>query len=106
MDEDVALGDEEGEVFLDLQLTNGLVDLVRQDLRYHRLLDVVLTACHQGYAHPVAIEGKHRVALRDEDGRAAIVGQESILAVGLAQERALLHLSLLVQAIFVVADLQ
>ena len=106
VNEDVALGDEEGIVFLYLQLTYRLVHLMAQDFDHHRLLDVLLATCHIGHLHAVAIQRIHRVAFADEDGGTAVVGLERVLAVGLADKRALLHLCLQVQAVRVVADLR
>ena len=106
MYEDVTLGDEEGIVFLHLQDTHGLVHLVRQDLDHHRLFDMLLATGHIGHLHPVAIHGKQRVALRDKDGRAAIVRQERVLAVGFANKGSLLHLGLQIQTIRIVGNLR
>ena len=106
MNEDIAFGDEEGEVLLHLQLTHGLICLVTQDVGHHRLLDMVLSSGHHGYTDTVAVQGKHRVTLRHEDRLAPIVGQERVLAVSLADERTLLHLSLLVQAVLTFAHLR
>ncbi len=97
--EDVALGHQVGIVLLHLQLTHKGVAGMAQDLGHHGLLDMILPARHHRDAHPVAVEGIHRVALADEDRLAAVVGQERVLAVGLAAEHALLHLSLGVQPV-------
>ena len=105
VNEDIAFGNEEGIVLLHLQLTHGLIGLVTQYLRHHCLLDVLLAAGHHGHADTVAVEGKHRVALRHEDWRTATIGQERVLAVGLTNERTLLHLSFLVQSVLVVTHL-
>ncbi len=103
--EDGALGDEEGIVFLHLQHADGLVVLALEYLDDHGLLDVVLPSCHECHAHAVATLCEHGVALAHEDGVAAVVGQERVLAVGLAYKRALLHLCLEVQAVDGVAHL-
>ena len=105
MYEDVTLGHEEGKVLLHLQLTHGLVGLVAQDVGHHGLFDMVLATGHQCHADAVAVEGEHRITLRHEDGLAAVIGQERVLAVGLADEDTLLHLSLQVQPVLVVAHL-
>ena len=104
--EDVSLCHEEGIVLLHLQLAHGLVDLMRQDLHHHRLLHVPFTAGHHGHAHAVAIHGKQRIALRDEDALAAVVGLERVLTVSLADERTLLHLCLQVQPVGIVPVLR
>ena len=101
---DVTLGNQEGIVFLHLQLTDCLVALVTQNLDDHRFLDMLLAASHIGHLHTVAIHSKQRVALTDEHGCAAIVGLERVLAVGLADEGSLLHLRLQVQTIRVITD--
>ena len=103
---DVSFGDEEGEVLLDLQASHGLVALVGENLGHHGLLDVLLTARHEGHTDTVAVEGKHGVTLGDEDGRAAAVGQERVLAVGLTDKDALLHLAFLVETVLVVGHLR
>ena len=102
--EDVALRNQEGIVLLHLQLTYCLIYLVRQNLYDHSFLHVFLATRHHGHTYPVTIEGKHRVALRDEDGLATVVGLERVLAVGLADKRTLLYLRLQVQTIGIVAD--
>ena len=102
MNKDIALGDEESEVALYLQLSHESVAGMGKDFGNHRLLDMVLPTCHERHAHAVAIEGKHRIALGHKHGFATIVGQETVLAVGLATEHALLHLSLGVQAVALV----
>ena len=73
--------------------------LALQDIGDYSLFYVILTACHHSHPHTVATHGKHRVALTDKDGLATIVGQERVLAVCLANERAFLHLSLQVQTV-------
>ena len=103
--EELALGDEERIVFLHLQRAHSLVVLALNDLGDDGLLDVVLPSCHQRHPHAVTVQGKHRVALGDEDGLAPVVGHERVLAVGLADERALLHLCLQVQLVGIVARL-
>ena len=97
--EEVALGVQEGIVLLHLQDAHGLVVLALQDFRDDGLLDVVLPARHHRHAHAVTAHGEHRVALTDEDGLAPVVGQERVLAVGLAHESAFLHLRLQVQPV-------
>ena len=104
--EDVTLGNQEGIVLLHLQASHGLVHLVRDDLRHHCLLDVVLAAGHERHFHTVAVQRKHRVTLRHEDGLATIVGHKRVLAVGLADKRAFLHLSLGVQTVLRVRHLR
>ena len=102
--EEVALGIEEGKVFLYLQNAHGLIVLALEDFSDNGFLDVVLTTGHEGYLHTVAIEGEHGVALGHKDGLAAIVGLERVLAVGLADKGAFLYLGLQVELIGVVAD--
>ena len=72
---------------------------MRQYLDHHGLLDMPFAAGHHGHTHTVAVHGKQRVTLRDKDGLAAVVGLERVLAVGLADEGALLHLTLQVQTV-------
>ena len=103
---DVSFRHEEGIVLLHLQLTHGLVNLVRQNLYHHRLLHVPLTTCHHSHAHPVTIHGKQRVTLRDKDVLAAVIGLKRVLAVSLADECTLLHLRLQVQLVAIVAVLR
>ena len=105
VDEDVALGDEESKVALHHQFSHKGVAGVGENLRDHRLLDMVAPACVEGHPHPVAVEGEHRVALRHEHGFSAVVGQEAVLSVGLAPEDALLHLPLEIEAVGAVAHL-
>ena len=90
---------EEGHVLLHAQLAHEGVLGVLEYLYDLRLLDVVAAACHYGHPHAVAPERRHRVALGHEERRAAVVGAECVLAVGLAHERALLHLSLGVELV-------
>ena len=72
---------------------------------YHlRLLDVVLASRHASEAHAVAGESPHRVAFSHEDRLVGVVGHDRVLAVRLALEHALLHLSLHIQLIRVVGD--
>ena len=105
MDEERLLCDEEGNVAVHAQLAGEGVLLAMEDLRHHGLLDMVAATGEELHADAVSRECRHGIALRDEDRRAAIVGQECVLAVGLALERALLHLSLRVQPIRILAVL-
>ena len=99
MHKEVSLCIEEGKVFLNLQDTHSLIVLTLQNLCHDGLFDMILTACHIGHLYTVAIKGKHRVALCYKDGFAAIIRLERVLAVGLADKSALLHLRLQVQFI-------
>ena len=103
VNKDVALGLQEGEVGFHHQPSHGLVHLVRQYVGDDGLLDVVLSAGHIDHSHAVAVEGELRVALGHEDRRAAVVGLEGVLAVGLAYEGALRDLCTLVEAVAAVA---
>ena len=102
MNEDVTLGNEKGIVALYLQLAHSLIALMGENLHHHSFLHVFLPSGHHGYTHSVAIHGIHGVALRHEDGLAAVVGLERVLAIGLADKGALLYLSLQIQPIGVV----
>ena len=103
--EEVVGGDEVGQVAVHLETAHKLVLGAVEDLDDLGLLDVLLPARHEAHLHAVAVEGSHGVALRDEDGLVAAVGHEGVLAVRLADEGALLHLSLCVEPIGVVAVL-
>ena len=95
----VVFSNKEGKVLFNLENAYSLIVLTLQDFGDDGLLDVVLSAGHQCYPHPVASHSRHRVALGDEDGLAAIVGYERVLAVGLTDKGTLLHLRLQVQPI-------
>ena len=106
VDESGVLGDEEGPVLLDAQLTHDGVMGALDNLDDHCLLDVLVATGHIGHLHTVAIHRRHRVALGHEHRGAAIVGQERVAPVGLTTERAFLYLRLLIQAIGIVAHLR
>ncbi len=103
--EDVAIANEEGKSLVNTQLAHKRVVSPLQNLRHHGLLDMVDTARHIGNSHPVAGKGEKRVALRHEDWFAAIVRNETVLAVSLPDELAFLHMTFHVQLIRAVADL-
>ena len=103
--EEISVGNEEGEVAFHLQSSHHLVVCPLQNLGHHGLFDVVFAPCHHGDLHAVAVESEHRVALSHEHRLVGSVGQERVLAVGLADERSLEHLSLCVQPILVVGNL-
>ena len=67
---------EEGNILVDAQPSDEAVLGALQDSDDLRLLDVVAATGHERYAHAVAGEGRHRVALGHEDGLAAVVGLE------------------------------
>jgi hypothetical protein len=85
--------DEERDILVDTQTAHKLVFGTLQDLDDLRLLDMLGAARHHRHAHAVTREGRHRVALRDEDGLVAAVGDKRVLTVRLADEAALLHLT-------------
>ena len=92
-DEDVvgqraAFGEQEGVVLVDLQLADEGVVGAFEYLDDFALALAVLSPCEEGDTHGVIVHGVGRVAFSDEDGRAAVVGQQGILAVALALERA------------------
>ena len=70
-----------------------------------RLLDMVLASCHTCESHAVAGQSPHRVALSHKDRFVRIVGHYAVLAVGLTLEHTLLHLTLHVELVGVVAHL-
>ena len=95
--EDVAVGHEEGEVALNLQLADKRVARPFEYFGYHCLLDVVAPARHEGYADAVAGKRRLRVALGHEYWFAAVVRFKAVLTVRLAYEPAFLHLAFHVQ---------
>ena len=59
VNKDITLSNQEGVVFLHLQLTNSLVALMTKNLNNHSLLDMLLTTSHHSHLDPVAIQRKH-----------------------------------------------
>ena len=97
MDKEIVGSDEIGQLPVYLEPAYKLVFCPVKNLDDLCLFDVLLPACHEAYFHAVAVEGSHRVALRNEDGLVATVGHERVLTVGLAHEGSFLHLSLCVE---------
>ena len=92
-DEDVvgerpAFRQQEGIVSVDLQPSDEGVVGTFEDFDDLALALAVLAACKEGDAHLVVVHGVRRVAFRHEDGGAAVLGQEGVLPVALALERA------------------
>ena len=97
---------EKRQLLLHAQLAHERVFGVFQHLNDLCLLYVVLSSRHDRHLHAVTAERRHRVALRHEEGRRAVVGCEGVLAVGFALEPSLHDLSVVVETIRVVADLR
>ena len=103
-DEDVVgqravFGDEVGQVVMYFQPAYELLVGPLQDLRHHALAHVALAAGHHGHPHAVAVHGVQGVALGHQYGLSALIGQEGVLAVGLALEGALHLLALVLQGV-------
>ena len=100
---DIVGRDEQGKILVDTELAHKLVAGSLKDGGHHGLLDMLLAAGHERHLHTVAVERRHRVAFGHKHGLAAIVRNERVLAVGLAPERAFLHLGLGIEPVGVVA---
>ena len=74
--ESIVERDEEGHILLHTQFTDNLIMGTLDDFNNHRLLDVLVTACHIRHLHAVAIQRRHRVALCHKYWCATIIGQE------------------------------
>ena len=105
MNEGGVLGNQEGPVFLDTQLSDNLVVSTTDNLDDHRLLDMLVATGHIGDLHLIAVHCRHRVALSHEHRRTTIIGQERVAAIGLTAEGAFLYLRLQIQTIGIVTYL-
>ena len=104
--DEVVLRDEERDVASHAQTAHERVLGALQHLQHLSLLDVVTAAGHEREAHAVAVLSPQRVTLGDEDRLVRVVGDDRVLAVGLAHEATLLHLVGGGEAVGGVADLR
>ena len=93
------LGEQVGVVLLHLKRADECLVAALQYLGDGGLADVVFLAGKQGDLYRVAIHGMQAVALCHQDGFAAFLWLEDVLAVGLAAEDASHHLRRHVQRI-------
>ena len=89
---DVFGRDEIGKVLTYTQFSYELIFLSLQDFNHLCLFDVMLSARHETHFHAISVGSPQRIAFRNENRCAAIIGQKSILAICFAQECPLLHL--------------
>ena len=97
---------QEGHILLYTQLTYDSIMGSLNYLNNHSLLDMLVATSHQRYFHAIAVHCRHRVSLGHEYRRTAIIGHKRVATVGFSVEHALLHLSLQVKLIRIVANLQ
>ena len=76
MYEDVAFGNKEGVVLLNLQFAYSLLGLMGKNIRYQGLLNVVLAPRHERYTDTVAVQGEHGVTLRYKNWLSTVIGLE------------------------------
>jgi len=103
--EGTVLRDAEGNVAVHTQPADKSVLGTAENLYDLCFLDMFLAASHERNPYTVARECRHGVALSHKDRLVAAVGEERVLAVGLAHEGTLLHLSFGVEQISVLTFL-
>ena len=103
--EGAVLRDTEGNVAVHTQPADKGVLGTAENLDDLGFLDMFLAACHERHPYTVARKCRHGVALCHEDGLVAAVGEERVLAVWLAHEGTLLHLSFGIELISVLTFL-